>query len=500
MSGARERRRDGRLILNAFVMNTTSHIHHGQWRRPDAGQVDFNDLDGWLRLARLLEEAAFDTMFFADVSGHYGDSDADFSGHVREGLQIPSNDPMVLVAALAAHTRDLGLAITSNVFQAHPTQFARQVATLDHLSRGRIAWNVVTGTQDNGYRNFGLPGLPSHEDRYRWAEEYIEVLTKLTEGSWDEGALVQDRARGVHAEAAGVHKIFHAGERYRVEGPFLVAPSPQRTPVLFQAGSSEQGRAFAARHAEAVFLIAANPEIARRQIAETRRLAAAAGRDPDDLTFHQGLSFVVGDTRDEARARFEEIKRWVSPEGYALHGAMVDPDGRAYPADTRLSQISTRTSHGWSAFLEERFGGRDATLGELHLSRLEDTVVVGTADDIADELEVWRSVGVDGINVINWVLPGSLEEFVEQILPTLRARGLAQDAYAEGTLRRKWFGRDLLPATHPDARHRGAFTHGHQRGHGTAQSNGQEARAASIEPRSAGETPATRSASAGAPR
>lgn len=134
------------LHLNAFVMNTTSHIHHGQWRRPDARQHEFADLRTWTELARTLEDAAFDAMFFADVVGHYGDADADYAVYVEEGLQIPSNDPTVLLGALAAVTERIGLATTSNVFQAHPFQFARQLSTLDHLSRGRIAWNIVTGT------------------------------------------------------------------------------------------------------------------------------------------------------------------------------------------------------------------------------------------------------------------------------------------------------------------------------------------------------------------
>jgi long-chain alkane monooxygenase len=449
-----------RLFFNAFVMNTTSHIHHGQWRRPDAQQSSFEDLQTWLDLARTLEDAKFDSIFFADVSGLYGDSDADYSVYVREGLQIPSNDPTVLVGALAAHTSDIGLAVTSNVFQQHPTNFARQLATLDHLSKGRIAWNVVTGTQGNGYRNFGYAGLEEHDERYRWADEYVEVTYKLWEGSWDEGAVLRDREGSLHADPEKVHKIFHQGDRYRVEGPFLSSPSPQRTPVLFQAGSSGPGRAFAARNAEAVFLVAPSPEIARRQIEETRALAVSFGRAAHDVTFHQGLSFVIGDTEEEAREKFEWYQQFVSSDGYTAHTAIVDPEGRVYPADTPLSEIRTETMQGFLDHLQQHIVDREPTVADLSIQRLKDTVIVGTPEQIADEIELWQAAGVDGINVINWVIPGSFEEFAEKVLPVLRARGLAQTEYAPGTLRRKLFGSDRLPDSHPAAAQRGAFTNG----------------------------------------
>lgn len=446
-----------RLIFNAFVMNTTSHIHHGQWRRPDARQSEFNDVDTWIGLAKTLEEAKFDSIFFADVSGLYGDSDADYSVYVREGLQIPSNDPAVLVAALATHTTDIGLAVTSNVFQQHPTNFARQIATLDHISRGRIAWNIVTGTQDNGYRNFGYRVLEDHDARYDWADEYVEVAYKLWEGSWDDDALLKDKERGVHADPSKVHKIHHVGKRYSVEGPFLPSPSPQRTPLLFQAGSSGRGRKFAAENAEAVFLVAPTPEIASLQIEETRALAVAAGRDAHDITFHQGLSFVVGDTEQEAREKFAYYEQFISTDGYAAHRAIVDPDGRVYPEDTLLREIDTNTAHGFLDHMRQYITDREPTIADLQIQSLRDTVIVGTPEQIADRIELWQAAGVDGINVINWVIPGSFEEFADKVLPVLRERGRAQSEYTPGTLRHKLFGADRLSDRHPGAAYRGAF-------------------------------------------
>lgn len=445
------------LHFNAFVMNTASHIHHGQWRRPDAGQTRFNDVDTWIDLAQLLEAAKFDAMFFADVSGLYGDSDADYDVYVEEGLQIPSNDPTVLLGALAVSTRHIGLATTSNVVQNHPFNFARQISTLDHISQGRIAWNIVTGMQDNGARNFGLPQLTDHAARYAWADEYVDVAYKLWEGSWDEGAVLGDRSGSRHADPARVHKIHHEGPRYRVEGPHLPSPSPQRTPVLFQAGSSASGRAFAARNAEAVFIIAPSPEIARQIIEDTRRQAVDLGRRGEDIKFFAGLSFVIGSTEEEARAKEAEYDQFVSIEGYLAHLAIVDKTGRVYPPKTPLSQVDTNTAKGFTEWVSQHITDREPLVEDLAWLQARNSRIVGTPEQIADRLQEWQDAGVDGINVINWVIPGSFAEFADEVLPVLRERGLAQSEYSEGTLRAKLFGTDRINERHPAAAYRGAF-------------------------------------------
>jgi FMN-dependent oxidoreductase (nitrilotriacetate monooxygenase family) len=282
------------LMFSAFVMNTASHILHGAWRRADARQVDFNSLDVWTDLVKTLERGLFDVIFFADVHGVYGPRGGSFAKHVESGLQIPSNDPSVILSALASHTEHLGLAMTSSIVQEQPFNFARKMSTLDHATKGRIAWNIVTNGLPNGARNFGYDDLPAHELRYKMADEYVEVAYKLWEGSWDDGALVQDRKSGRHGDPSRVHRIDHVGQYYSVEGPHLVSPSPQRTPLLFQAGSSPTGMAFAAAHAEAVFLIAPSPANAHSVIENIHRLMASHGRSPDDIRFFQGFSFVIG--------------------------------------------------------------------------------------------------------------------------------------------------------------------------------------------------------------
>ncbi|MDX1891310.1 NtaA/DmoA family FMN-dependent monooxygenase [Mycolicibacterium sp. 050158] len=399
-------------------------------------------------------------IFFADVIGLYGDFGGSYEKYVQSGLQIPSNDPSVIASAIAYATNDLGIAITSSVIQEHPFNFARKISTLDHASNGRIAWNIVTNALVNGARNFGYDALEEHDERYRWADEYVDVAYKLWEGSWDDGALLQDRERGLHGDYAKIHEIDHVGKRYRVEGPHLVAPSPQRTPVLFQAGSSTAGRDFAARNAEAQFIITPGPEQARALIDDTRRRVVAAGREPGDLKFFQGLHFVVGSTEAEAQRRAAELEESIDLEAMVAHlSGAVGVDFGGYSLDTPLGAIAkTDGTRSIVAWVRESVSGREATVRDLGLLQGRNSRVVGTPEGIAEQLTRWRDAGVDGINVVNATIPGSYEEFVDHVIPVLQQRGLAQREYTPGTTRAKLFGSDLLPARHPAARYRGAFT------------------------------------------
>lgn len=459
------------LHFSAFVMNTTSHILQGLWRQPDAGQTDFNSLEHWVSLAKILERGRFDFIFFADVVGLYGDYGGSYEKYVQSGLQIPSNDPSVIASAIAYNTTDLGIAITSSVIQDHPFNFARKISTLDHATNGRIAWNIVTSALDNAARNFGYDGLEEHDERYRWADEYVDVTYKLWEGSWDDGALLQDRKRGLHGDFSKIHKINHVGKRYRVEGPHLVAPSPQRTPILFQAGSSTAGRDFAARNAEAQFIISPSPDHARDLIEDTRRRVVAAGRKRGDLKFFQGLHFVIGSTEEEARRKEAELDEAIDLDGMVAHlSGAIGIDFGGHDLDTPLGDIGhtdgTRSIVEWvQESVSPRAGAerpgdpprRRATVRDLGLLQGRNSRVVGTPESIADQLQGWRDAGVDGINVVNATIPGSYLEFVDEVIPVLQDRGLAQREYAPGSTRAKLFGSDLIDERHPAARYRGAF-------------------------------------------
>jgi long-chain alkane monooxygenase len=448
------------LIYNAFTMNTGSHINHGLWRHPKTRQRDFNDLSVWTDLAKLLERGRFDAIFLADVVGLYGDYRGGWETYVKEGLQIPSNDPSVLISALAGVTENIGLAFTSSVIQAPPFEFARRISTLDHLTKGRVGWNIVTNFQENAHRNFGIDGLIDHDERYRRGEEYVEVTYKLWEGSWADDALGPD-LNGWYSDPAKISKINHVGEHYSVEGPHLPSPSPQRTPVLYQAGSSTAGRAFAARHAEGVFTMVPTKEAARGVIDDIRRQAVAAGRQADDIQILQGLTFVVGSTEEEAWRLDAEYDEHLSVDGMLAHmsGAMGLDLGFS-EHDEPLSDLAERVPGVQSivqGVIESAPAGTRATVGDLARVNARSTRITGTPEQIADDIERWSDVGVDGFNVMYAVTPGSFEDFIDQVMPVLRDRGLAQREYGPGrTLRERLFpGRGAhLADRHPARAHR----------------------------------------------
>lgn len=440
-------------------MNTTGHIIQGTWRRPEAHQTNFNDLDHWVDLARLLERGKFDAIFFADVVGLYAPYRGDERKYFEAGLQVPSNDPSVLASALAYVTEHLGIAFTASILQEHPFNFARRVSTLDHASKGRIAWNIVTNYLPNASRNFGLEGLTKHDERYAWADEYVDVTYKLWEGSWEEDALLQDREAGIHADYGKVHRVNHEGLRYKVEGPHLVSPSPQRTPLLFQAGASEAGRTFAAKNAEAVFITAPNLAAASRDTADIRDRAVRHGRQPGDIKFFQGLFIVPASTEGEARRKAAELDEWIDWDGQISHmSGSIGIDFGFDELDTPIGELKTEGVQSAVGWIKDLVTDRAPTLRDVARFTATNTRIVGTPEQIGDALTRWQAAGVDGVNLINAEIPGSYVDFVDHVAPELQRRGLMQREYTEGTLRNKLFEQgDRLPERHPAARYRGAF-------------------------------------------
>ena len=422
-------------------------------------QINFNDVNLWVNLAQTLEEGGFEAMFFADVIGLYGNYDGSPDFLIENGLQIPSNDPLVLLSALTVNTKHLGFAFTAGPFQEPPFNFARRVSTLDHLSNGRIAWNIVTGTNENGFKNLGLDGFVPHDERYEYAEEYVDVLYKLWEGSWDDEALLKDRESGRYADPKHVHKIHHQGKYYKVEGPHLVSPSPQRTPVLFQAGASERGKHFAAKNAEAVFIVTPNPETAKSAIDSINELLNQYGRKKGDILFYQALSFVIGDTKEEALEKERILESQIDDRMMAAHmGGGMDIDFGNWELDTPLEDIETEGIRGLLQWVRQSVQDRQPTLRDLVGLQGKSTRIVGTPEQIVDDLERWMEAGVNGINVFNSVISGSYVEFIEKVMPVLKRRGLVKEQ-REGsqTLRKRLFGQDRLSERHPAARYHHAF-------------------------------------------
>ena len=366
-----------------------------------------------------------DALFLADVIGVDPAYKGSWDTYVKEAVQIPSNNSAALAATLVGVTENLGLTFTSSILSEHPFSFARRLSTLDHLSKGRIGWNIVTSVSHNAAQNFGLDRIVAHDERYAWADEYMDVVYKLWEGSWDEDALLADKQAGIYADPERIHRVYHRGERYRVMGPHLTTPSPQRTPVLYQAGSSKTGRSFAARHAEGTFILSPNVEGARGAIAETRSYAAAAGRDPSDLLFIQGLSFVVGSTEEEAWRKSREIDAYVSFDGLAAHISrdMGIDLGRLDP-DRPIDEYSIEGLQGFVRLFEEGHPGKKATVGDLANSLSYNGRIVGTPEGIADQLERWQDAGVDGVNVMYQTTPGSFRDLSSTSSPSCKSGGL----------------------------------------------------------------------------
>ena len=453
------------LVFNAFAMNAVSHIQHGMWRRPGTRQLEYTSLDPWIELAQILERGRFDALFLADVIGVYETYGGDAQTPMRTALQIPSNDPSLLIPAMAQATEHLGFAYTSSVFQEHPFNFARRASTLDHLTGGRIAWNIVSSYLHNAARNFGQDRLMSGEERYAWADEYVEVVYKLWEGSWEDDAVLRDCERGIYSDPARIHRIDHVGARYRVQGPHLCEPSPQRTPVLFQAGSSPSGRDFAARNAEGTFLATPREGDGRAVTRDLRQRAVAAGRDAEDLVCIQLVTIIVGSSEQEARRKEREVDDWLSIDAMLAHVSAnigvdlstIDPQRRI--GDLRPEEITVPAVR---SMIDGSGITKDQTFGELGKLLSHNLRVVGSPEQVADQLEQWaREADLDGFNIAFTSTPGSFEDFIDHVAPILQARGLMQREYTPGTLRQKLFpgSGPCLSKRHPARAWRRHFGH-----------------------------------------
>jgi FMN-dependent oxidoreductase (nitrilotriacetate monooxygenase family) len=447
-----------RLILNLFEMNCVSHITHGLWRLPGNNRERHNDIEYWTELARLLEDGGFDAVFLADVIGTYDVFRGSADTSIREGLQIPNNDPSLVVPAMAAVTRHLGFGITFSTTYEPPFAWARRLSTLDHLTKGRIGWNIVTSYLPNAARNFGLDGEVEHDTRFEIADEYLDVLYKLWEGSWDDNAIIADRENNVFAEPSRIRPIEHDGKYFKVEGPHLPSPSRQRTPVLFTATASGAGTRFAGRHAEVVFTGGPSTSFIKQTISNIREAAVETGRRADDVKFITMAGVIVGRTEAEAAAKLAEFERLTSPEGYLAH-ASLPFDPTALPPEAKLKEVASADGG-----IGRRRGPFDPeqTVGEFlagfgDLSR-QPLFTAGTPEVVADAIEGWLDdVGIDGINLLQYHSYDTARDFIELVAPVLRDRGRLRGSYdVNESLRDRIFGGgDRLPGRHRGTRYRG---------------------------------------------
>jgi FMN-dependent oxidoreductase (nitrilotriacetate monooxygenase family) len=455
------------FVLSAFTMSTVSHGNFGLWRHPDDTTSSYTDLRYWVELARTLDAGGFDALFIADAVGQLDVYGGDASSALTRAVQTPVTDPLLVVSAMAAATERLGFGVTVSTTYESPYLLARKFSTLDHLTGGRIGWNIVTSLLDSAARNIiGRDRQIPHDERYAMAQEFVEVTYKLWEGSWESGAVVRDRVRGVYTDAAKVHDIGHEGTYFSVPGAHLVEPSPQRTPVLFQAGTSPAGREFASRNAELVFASDPRPEMLRRNVDDVRRRAVGHGRSPDSIKFVTSIEIVVDGTDSAAKAKASDLSRYHDLEGgLVLLSALSGVDWAEYGVDRPIEQFDTDASRSILAAVDDLDARHRITLRDYvgGLGGFGGQLFVGSAKTVADELEDYAErTSVDGFNVVYHVTPGSFVDVADHLIPELRRRGRALDKGAP-TLRQRLFpgGSAHLPDDHPAAGYRRGNLAGH---------------------------------------
>jgi FMN-dependent oxidoreductase (nitrilotriacetate monooxygenase family) len=442
------------IRFNAFQMQTVSHQSPGLWTHPRDNSHRYKDPDHWAELARLLEAGRFDAIFLADVLGVYDVYQGSADAALRHGVQAPLNDPLALVPLMAQATTHLGFGVTCALTYEHPYTFARRISTLDHLTRGRIGWNIVTGYLDSAARNLGLDRQLSHDERYDLADEYMDVVYKLWEKSWDDDAVVNDKERGVYAEPSRVHPINHEGRYYKVPGFHLCEPSPQRTPLLYQAGTSPRGTAFAAKHAECTFVSGPSKKVVRKYVDDLRSAVRATGRDGDHLKIYAQALIITAPTEAEARAKHEEYRRHIDIEAaLALLSGWTGVDFGKFPLDATIEYIDSDAGRSALASFSQADPNRKWTVREaaefIGLGG-RGPVLVGDPSQVADQLEAWQEeTDIDGFNLAFAIAHESMRDVVELIVPELQRRGRYRVKYSEGTLRQKVFGRGpCLSALH----------------------------------------------------
>ncbi|KAJ5362147.1 hypothetical protein N7541_002991 [Penicillium brevicompactum] len=438
-----------RIYLNGFDMFTVGHLSFGQWKNPaDRSATKRRDLSYWTNLAKILEKGDFNALFLADTYGLYDTYKGTAEPAIRNGAQYPMGDPAIPISAMASVTKNLGFAITTSTSYEAPYVVAKRFSTLDHLTGGRFGWNIVTSWKESAAKAVGLP-LVDHDKRYEIADEYLTSLYKLWEGSWADDALQENAETGVYADPSRINYIHHHGEHFQFDGPHILDPSPQRTPFLFQAGTSPAGVAFGAKHAEGIFVSAPSPHILAPRVEAIRAEAAKNGRDPRSVKVFAILTPIVGRTDEEAHAKYREALSYASEEaGLAFFSGGSGIDLSKFDLDTPItasdvhvdarvhSTINTLSYQSpdvpaWTP----RNIGKHISIGGAG------PVPVGSASRVADFLEEWvRVADLDGFNIGYVQTPGTFEDVVELLIPELRRRGVYAPEKESGTMRERVYG------------------------------------------------------------
>ncbi len=448
------------IRLNAFDMNCVVHQSPGLWRHPRDRSRDYRRLQPWIDLARTLERGLFDGLFLADVLGVYDVYGGGPDAALAHAAQAPVNDPLLLVPAMAAATTHLGFGVTVTLSYEPPLPLARRMSTLDHLTEGRIGWNIVTGYLDSAARGAGRDRQRAHDDRYAVAEDYMDVVYKLWEGSWADDAVAADREAGVFTRPGRVRPVRHRGPHFSLDALHLSEPSPQRTPVLYQAGTSPAGRAFAGRHAECVFMSGPSKQVIGPRVAAVREAAREAGRDPGAVKVFGMMTAVVAPTDADAEALLADYRRYADPVGaLTLMSGWTGVDFSGLDPDAVVAHVENEAGRTAMENITRADPGRRWTVREVAEHVCIGGIgplVAGSPATVADAFEDWMdATDLDGFNLCFAVRPETFEAVADLLVPELQRRGRYKRAYASGTLREKLFGHPRLRAPHP-----GALVHG----------------------------------------
>jgi len=439
--------------LIAYTNCSHSPVVEDAWRMPGHGQADgYTDLGFWTDLATRLERGGFTALFFADAYNVANQYRGRIDPTVRRGEQFPENDPLPLLSALAGATDRLGLVATASTSFYPPYLLAKKLSTIDDLTDGRLGWNVVTSVGDLEFENV-VGDYIDHDERYDRADEYLEVCYKLWERSWAADAVRRDEETGTYADPDRVSFVDHEGDYFEVPGPHMCAPTPQRTPVVFQAGQSDRGRAFAARHAEATFSFHLSRAGFESYVEDLTERAVAAGRDPDALNVYPAITPYVAPTETEARECYERVLDGIDPEtGLVRLSNHLNHDYSQYDLDSPLEDVDVDGIRGvLNAFVddEQTWTVREAA---IRYARYPTAELVGTPSTVADELEKWGEAGADGFVVMAPLVPRQFVDVADYLIPELRERGLYPETVEPGqTLRERLFGDDTVVDTHPAA-------------------------------------------------
>ncbi|MCG7367540.1 LLM class flavin-dependent oxidoreductase [Pantoea sp. ACRSH] len=417
-----------RLRLGLFVQPVGHHV--SGWRLTEELGAP-TDIDWLIRLAQKAEAGRFDLFFVGDALA---------TSMYRLPSTMARLEPLTMLSAVAVNTRRIGLAATASTTFSDPFTMARTFSSLDHISRGRAAWNVVTSFSADVAKNFSRDDMPNHAERYARAREFLQVTSKLWEG-WEEGAVQPDPASGQYFVNDKIKPINHVGEHFQVQGPLNITRSPQGRPVIIEAGSSADGQQLAAETAEVVFTAAASLEEAQAFYQSQKAQVNAAGRNPDHVVIMPGVMPIVGRTREEAKALWKELNTLVDIDnGLKQLSLRFGLDLSTYPLDGPVPEVPLGEGNQSRVKLMTDMAKREnLTLRELAAIAAGSRghrVIVGTAEDIADDFQLWlEQGGADGFNIMPAIMPDQLDRFVELVIPELRRRGLFPTDYAYATLR-----------------------------------------------------------------